>query len=136
MRQPWQSAESSNLTEIVGFFGNPQFQWIALIIAVSTIVFWLVALAIRTLLSEYIKRFWFQRVDRRDVRAAKAMLEQAVADIELEQAELNALRTSTSELIEANDHLLNENLRLRAMLNEKRDRERIAAIRDADPHQI
>ncbi|MEL6418322.1 MAG: hypothetical protein AAFQ55_06820 [Pseudomonadota bacterium] len=115
MKQPWPEAETSDHTEIISFFAASDLQWTALLVVLSTLLFWLIALVIRTLLAEYVKRFWFQRVDRRDIKEAKAALAKAVEDIELEQAELAALKASTTDLIRVNDQLLRENIRLRAL---------------------
>ena len=115
MKQPWPEAETSDHTEIISFFAASDLQWTALLVVLSTLLFWLIALVIRTLLAEYVKRFWFQRVDLRDIKEAKAALAKAVEDIELEQAELAALKASTTDLIRVNDQLLRENIRLRAL---------------------
>lgn len=81
-----------------------------------------ISLVIRTLVAEYIKRYWFQRIDRRDVKEAKVALEAALATVEKEQRELDGLKDGISALIKENDRLLEENIRLRAAASIRRQR--------------
>lgn len=114
MRQHWQEAENTYLTEIEGLFAAAATPSVAFLVVVTTLTFWLIALVVRTLVSEYIKRFWFQWVDRRDIKMVRAELENTARMIEQERMELDALRTGVAELIQTNDQLLSQNLRYKA----------------------
>lgn len=114
MRLLWREAENTYLTEVERFFSEPEALWMTLLVIITTLTFWLVILFVRTLLSEYVKRFWFQRVDRRDIKLVRAELEKTVKTIDQERLELDALRTGVAELVELNDQLLGEDLRHKA----------------------
>lgn len=88
---------------------------------------WLVTAAVRGIVSEYAKRFWFKRVHRGEFEKAKAEHARARMTLADERAEFDAVKVSVETLLLENERLLGRNLALAAENASLRQRRRSAA---------
>lgn len=78
------------------------------------VIGWIMLAGTRAIVGEYFKLFWFRYVHTPRFERAQAALKEASEALAHERAEMDAYKRSVSDLINENDRLLAEVLRLRA----------------------
>lgn len=78
------------------------------------LVGWFLLAGVRAIVGEYFKLFWFRHIHTPRFERTKKALKDATQALAEERAEFDAYKTSVSDLLEENDRLLAEVIRLRA----------------------